>query len=145
MIAVVCSRVSQKNRFLQYAPYPDFSGQQLPHGQVSIFGIGFHKNPHLTVQRPLCRKHGADSLFLSAYAVRFYGALQNQLFPRQSLPVFLHFYLSVRGHEPAYKYDKRKQHAGQTVYVVPVRQRCFAAPSDLHQAVQHACCENRRE
>ena len=145
MIAVVCSRVSQKNRFLQYAPYPDFSGQQLPHGQVSIFGIGFHKNPHLTVQRPLCRKHGADSLFLSAYAVRFYGALQNQLFPRQSLPVFLHFYLSVRGHEPAYKYDKRKQHAGQTVYVVPVQQRRFAAPPDLHQAVQHACCENRRE
>ena len=131
MIAVVCSRVSQKNRFLQYAPYPDFSGQQLPHGQVSIFGIGFHKNPHLTVQRPLCRKHGADSLFLSAYAVRFYGALQNQLFPRQSLPVFLHFYLSVRGHEPAYKYDKRKQHAGQTVYVVPVQQRRFVAPPDL--------------
>ena len=83
MIAVVRSRISQKNRFLQYAPYPDFSRQQLPHGQVSIFGIGFHKNPHLTVQRPLCRKQGADSLLLSAYAVRFYGALQNQLFPRQ--------------------------------------------------------------
>ena len=97
------------------------------------------------MQRPLCRKHSADSLFLSAYAVRFYGALQNQLFPHQPLPTFLCFYLSVSDYKPTSKYNKRKQNAGQTVYVVPVQQHRFAAPPYLEQTVQHACRENRRE
>ena len=80
-ITVICARVAEKNRFLYNCCYPDFFRQQLTHGRVSIFMLRFHKNPHLALQRILCREQRTDALFFPFYAVRLRGALQNDLFP----------------------------------------------------------------